>query len=317
MMLILSDLSTWGYTAGAVKYYSVLSLTSETMYAQETVITVSPWDGSGSHCTFLTPVDRARFETHNLTYPSIPNIAYAYYDGTYLVDFGGASDWPVLEGAYLRVLKFPLAVGDTWPALDTCHAFPGERFPIMDEDLDGIPDSIYYDTSYATTTYLSGDTVEVFIYPMVVGRLYTASGYSGDTFYCCNRLTSYYYLRFRYVRGLGMVFLSIDSLLMYLTFTMIDTATGDTLPVSPYLVGRYANYQVWEYTTTAVSERQEKTPTFLLRKDGLLKVEEDASIYTYDGRLVAHLKGGQSIRLKPGMYFVRSRARVRKVLVKH
>ncbi len=316
MILVLGDLSMWGYTAGAVKYYSVLWTGSDNVYAQETVMTVSPWDGSGTRCTFYTPVDRAYFATYNLTYPSIPYLAHAYYDGTYLVDFGGSSEWPDLGGAYLRILKFPLTVGDTWPALDTCHAFPGERFPIPDEDLDGIPDSIYYDTSYATTTYLNGDTVEVYVYPMVAVRLYTASGYSGDTFYCCNRFTSYYYLRFRYVRGIGMVFLSIDSILTYMTYTMIDTSTGDTMPVPPYLIGRYINYQVWEYTTTAVAERPGENSPFILRKEGVLRTEEDVSVYSSDGRLVIYLKGGDAIRLKPGIYFIRSRKGVSKVVVR-
>ena len=315
MILVLGDLSMWGYTAGAVKYYSVLWTGSDNVYAQETVMTVSPWDGSGTRCTFYTPVDRAYFATYNLTYPSIPYLAHAYYDGTYLVDFGGSSEWPDLGGAYLRILKFPLTVGDTWPALDTCHAFPGERFPIPDEDLDGIPDSIYYDTSYATTTYLNGDTVEVYVYPMVAVRLYTASGYSGDTFYCCNRFTSYYYLRFRYVRGIGMVFLSIDSILTYMTYTMIDTSTGDTMPVPPYLVGRYINYQVWEYTTTAVAERPERKGKFVLR-GSVLKAEEEVSVYSTDGRLIAHLSKGRSTRLKPGVYFVRFRRGVVRVMVR-
>ena len=317
MLFLLGDLSDWGYTAGAVKYYSVQDLMSGSFSARETVMTVSPWDGTGSHCTFSTPVEMAQLAVYNLSFPSMdPDTSYAYYDGTYLVDFGGASSWPALLGAYLRILKFPLTVGDTWPALDTCHTFPGERFIIGDEDVDGLLDTLYYDTSYATTTYLNGDTVEVYIYPMKIVQRLTMSGYLGDTFYCCNRFFYHYYMRFRYVRGVGMVQLNIDTLLIYNTYTLIDTLTGDTLPVPVYLVGRYVDYQLWEYVPTAVAERPAGFPKLTLNRGGLLKVEGDVSIYSHDGRLVVHLKSGGTVRLKPGIYFLRSRGRVVKVIVR-
>ncbi|NPB03731.1 MAG: hypothetical protein GXO39_04885, partial [Thermotogae bacterium] len=198
---------------------------------------------------------------------------------------------------------------------DTCQFLPGERVPYMDEDWDGFVDSLYYDTTYATLVSVSGDTAEVHISPATFGKVFTSVMYSGDTMICCQQEIYEYYLRFKYVYGVGMVFLSIDSLIVYSAFKTVDTITWDTTVVPPTLVGKFNNYQLWRYTTVGVLERAGR-PVGISVRGRLLKVEEDAEVFGADGRLVVILDRGQSVLLRPGVYFVRMRRGTVKVVVR-
>jgi len=69
-------------------------------------------------------------------------------------------------------------------------------------------------------------------------------------------------------------------------------------------------------TTTVVAEGKGTRVPFFTLKGRVLKVEEDAEVFGADGRLVARLRRGQAIRLKPGVYFVRMHKGTARVVVR-
>ncbi len=324
VMLIYANLGFGGYTAGAARYYGVYYLgysSSYDFFLRDTVLSVYSWDGSGSRCSFSSLVDRADFIIYEILYDTttpVYDTGFAYYDGTYLVDFGNIFIHPPFLEAPVRVLKFPLIVGESWQAVDTCKAALRQTFPSPagDGDYDGIVDSIYYDTSYATLTYHSGDTVEVLLSPLIVAlRMTSVSPYDDTTLACCENDIFKMYIRLRYVNGIGLTYLNIDSLMVYVSYALIDTAETpwDTTYMPPTLYQTYYNYEVWEYITTGVSERETHSVAFVL-KDKEIEAKEDISIYRYDGRIVKRLKAGQKVRLRKGIYFVKTRRGTEKII---
>ncbi|NPB03735.1 MAG: hypothetical protein GXO39_04905 [Thermotogae bacterium] len=320
LVLVFSDLGWGGFTAGANRWYLV-DEDSSSFYAQETVLTVNTWDGTGSRCSFSTPVDRADYVVRTFSYDPQVDTGYAYYDGTYLVDF--ADNWlfdaPGLTG--LRVLKFPLIVGDTWQATDTCIYPLNTRIPSGgDEDWDGIVDSVYFSPSYATLLYYSGDTADVVVSPYVFTIVYTNTyPDTGSTFICCRELSAHFYLRIRYVNTLGFVHYSIDTIVFYQRHAIVDTSTTpwDTTYVPPSRIATYSDYVIWTYTTTAVSEAKPCITSIFYRLNGRkLTALEDLTLYSYDGRLVGKVQNGSTVLLRPGVYFVRMRKKTVKVVVR-
>ncbi len=320
MVLLLADLGWGGFTAGATRWYFA-DRDGSSFYAQETVLTVGPWDGTGSRCSFSTSVDRADFYIYSFSYDPYTDTGYAYYDGTYLVDFVNAYRSFYFSESGMRVLKFPLIVGDTWQTVDTCKYALGVKRSIgYDENWDGLEDSLYYDTSYAVLVHYSGDTAEVHIYPFKVIFYYTGmwpdtGGYMG----CCEEHIAHHYIRLRYVNGTGMVLFSTDSLVGYLVYSLVDTTTTpwDTIPLPPLRYWFFTNFNVWTYTTTSVSEIRPRITFTPYRLNGRrLTALEDLTLYSYDGRLVGEVRKGSTVSLKPGLYFVRSRGRTGKVVVR-
>jgi len=317
--LFISDLGWGGYTSGASRWYHVFEEGMTPYYTFDTVVGVSTWDGTGSRCSFSTPVDRADYILYAHSYDPQVDTGYAYYDGTYLVDL--IDNWlvslPGITG--LRVLKFPLVVGDTWQATDTCLYPLNVRVPTGgDEDWDGIVDSVYFSPSYATLTYLSGDTAEISISPYIITFAYTGTSYDSDTtFTCCVENIGHFYLRIRYVRSIGMTYYSVDSLVFYQSYAVVDTSTTpwDTTFYPPARIGSIPDYLVWEYTTTAVAEREGSGTLLFTLRGRALTVGEEAEVFAADGP-VARLKRGQSVRLRPGVYFVRTRRGTAKVVVR-
>ena len=318
--LFVSDLGWGGYTVGAFRWYHVLEEGMSPYYTLDTVVDVSAWDGSGSRCS-LSSADRATYILYANSYDPQVDTAFAYYDGTYLVDLidNGLISLPGLTG--IRVLKFPLTVGDSWQATDTC-IYPLNTAVSMgyDEDWDGIDDSLYFSPSYATLSHLSGDTAEIFISPYVATFVYTGtSPDTGSTFICCRNLSAHFYLHLKYVNSVGMTYYSIDSLLFYETYAIVDTSTTpwDTTYVPPTLTDRMYDYLSWTYTTTQVSERRASRTidTYEIQRDRI-KALRSLTLYSTDGRLVARLQKGQSVRLKRGLYFVKTAKGTVKVLVR-
>ncbi len=321
MVLLLADLGWGGYVPGATRWYLIHEEDLDPYYAFDTVVGLSTWDGTGSRCSFSTPVERADYIIHTYSYDPEVDTGFAYYDGTYLVDL--ANEWlfdvPGLTG--IRTLKFPLTVGDSWQATDTCIYPLNTRIPTgSDEDWDGIVDSVYFSPSYATLAYYSGDTAEVFVSPYILTIAYTGtSPDTGSTFICCTELSGHLYLRIRYVRSLGLVRYSIDTLIFYQTYAIVDTSTTpwDTTYVPPSRIDTYYDYMTWTYTTTSVSEARPRITFTPYRLNGRrLTALEDLALYSYDGRLVGEVRKGNTVSLRPGLYFVRSRGRTGKIVVR-
>ncbi len=321
LTLILVDLGWGGYTPGASRWYLIHEESLTPYYAFDTVVGVSTWDGTGSRCSFSTSVERADYVIRTYSYDPTVDTGFAYYDGTYLVDF--ADNWlfdaPGLTG--IRTLKFPLTVGDSWQATDTCIYPLNTRIPTGgDEDWDGIVDSVYFSPSYATLAYYSGDTAEVFVSPYVFTIVYTNTyPDTGNTFTCCTELSIHVYLHIRYVNPLGLTYYSIDTVVYYQTYAIVDTSTTpwDTTYVPPSRIDTYYDYMTWTYTTTGIRENSVLPPVNVYRLEGRrLHALRDMTVYSHDGRLVGRLRRGQRIDLKPGVYFLKGRSGVRKVVVR-
>ena len=321
MVLLLADLGWGGYTPGATRWYLIHEEDLDPYYAFDTVVGLSTWDGTGSRCSFSTPVERADYIIHTYSYDPEVDTGFAYYDGTYLVDLAGTHlfSFPGVTG--IRMLKFPLTVGETWQAIDTCIYPLDRRVSIgYDEDMDGVEDSMYFSPSYATLAYYSGDTAEVFISPYIMTFAYTDTDpYMGDTLICCVETIIHFYLHIRYIDSIGLAYYSIDSLIGYQTYALIDTSTTpwDTTYVPPSRIANYYDYMTWTYTTTSVSETRPRMTFTPYRLNGRrLTALEDLTLYSYDGRLVGEVRKGSTVSLKPGLYFVRSRGRTGKVVVR-
>ncbi|NPB03595.1 MAG: hypothetical protein GXO39_04185 [Thermotogae bacterium] len=321
MLLFLQALvlDTWGgYHVGESRWYEFLEDGGLPYYVLDTVVYYGSWDGSGSKCSFFPSIEKADLMMVDTAH-SLTEIQVAYFDGTYMVDFGHALLTPYFLYATIRTLKIPFVVGDTWPAVDTCQAALRERIPLgIDEDMDGIVDSVYFDTSYATLFYYDGNEARVRVSPLNVIMAYTASAPYGDTaIACCGEYVMKYYITFHYRYNVGLIYMNIDSLLTYRRHLIIDTAeTPWDTTVLEYSPMNYYDFQTMEYISTSIREnRMEYNDLFRLR-GGVLRSLSDLSIFTPDGRLVARLWRGQSVHLKPGLYFIRAMKGVAKVMVK-
>jgi len=321
MLLVLQALilDTWGgYRIGESRWYEFVEDGGLPYYVLDTVVSYGSWDGSGSRCSFFPSIEKADLMMMD-TARSLTEIQVAYFDGTYMVDFGHAFLTPYFLYATIRTLKIPFTVGDTWPAVDTCQAALRERIPLgIDEDMDGIVDSVYFDTSYATLFYYDGNIAKVRISPLNVIVAYTASAPYGDTaIVCCGEYVMRYYLTFHYRYNVGLIYMNIDSLLTYRRHLIIDTAeTPWDTTVLEYSYMNYHDFQTMEYVSTSIYENRIKYDEFFRLRDDVLSSLSHLSIFTADGRLVARLQKGQSVRLKRGMYFVKTAKGTDKVLVR-
>jgi len=318
MLWILGDLSFVGYTAGNRWLYDyLLEDTAHYTYIYDTLTRVDSWDGSGSRCTFSTPTERANFVLSRYPDFTVSDTSFAYYDGTYLVDFAKAEIHP-FQGVGIRTLKFPLTVGETWQAIDTCIYAIGERIPHPNGsiDTDTLTDTLWYDTSYASLVSYVGDTMVVaFLLNMNV-KLTDFTFIDDTTYMCCRTYYHSYSGRVEYVAGFGMKRFRIDSAVVDISYGLINTNTWDTTFVPrTFLDSMYVGL-VWENVPISVLERPSTKSGSVVVNSGRVKVNTPASVYGADGRLVARLQKGQSVRLKRGLYFVKTAKGTAKVLVK-
>jgi len=321
MLVLVADLSFVGYTAGNRWLYDYLfEDTLHQFYMHDTLTQVVSWDGSGSRCSFSSPVDRAVHILNDYPAFSFAETTYAHYDGTYLVDFVGSTVFYPFSGAGIRTLKFPLTVGEEWQAIDTCIYALGEKVPHPKGsiDADTITDTLWYDTSYASLTRYVGDTLVVSLSPIRFNTKVTDLLYLDDTTYICCR--TYYYAHFgrvEYIANFGMSLLRIDSTVVDISYGLINTNTWDTTFIPRSYFETLNSSIVIRYVGTSIAEKpsEGQVRTFTLRGRTLV-AEESMTIYGTDGRLVSRLGERQRIRLKPGIYFVRTAGGTARVVIR-
>ncbi len=322
MLYLITDLSFVGYTAGNWWFYDVWEENFVLHYEiVDSVVGNDTWDGSGSRCSFSSPVDRATF--HMWTYMSVyMDVTYAYYDGTYLVDLVESTRHSPFLGVGIRTLKFPLTVGDTWQAIDTCIYALGQRIPHPNGSIDDdtIVDTLWYDTSYAYLESYTGDTIIVRFSPIKVYEKATFTIPYGDTaFLCCINNYRYIYGYIKYVVGFGMYKLQMDSMVLYQSWGIVDTTSTpwDTTFFPPTYMLTTPYYAVWTYVPVGISEKPIRGRHSSFGINGrVLTVTDDTEVYSIDGRLVKRLRAGDSFRLRPGIYFIRFKGTIRKVVVR-
>ena len=321
MLWILGDLSFVGYTAGNRWLYDyLLEDTAHYTYIYDTLTRVDSWDGSGSRCTFSTPTERANFVLSRYPDFTVSDTSFAYYDGTYLVDFAKAEIHP-FQGVGIRTLKFPLTVGETWQAIDTCIYAIGERIPHPNGsiDTDTLTDTLWYDTSYASLVSHVGDTVVVALSPIRMAEKITEIYPLDDTLLiCCVTTLKELYGTVTYILNSGLYRLNIDSAVFYQSALLIDTAETpwDTTYMPLSYVRTMYNFLTWNLVPISVEERKFRGPLSLTISGRFLKVNTTGDVYAYDGRRIAHLRPGEEIKLKPGIYFVKMGNQTEKVLVR-
>ncbi len=321
MVLLLGSLSFVGYDAGKGWLYDyVVEDSIHYLYLYDTLLSVGAWDGSGSRCTFSPSVDRALMVFSDYPMSYLPDSAFAYYDGTYLVDLVGVATYSPFYGAGIRTLKFPITVGDTWQAIDTCIYALGQKVPhpqgSIDEDT--LVDTLWYDTSYASLESYTGDTITVAFAPInMVEKLTALQVWDDTTYLCCRTYYHQLYGKVIYIAGMGMYGLRIDSAVVDIAYGLINTNTWDTTFVPrTYLQTVYSPLR-WDYVSTDVAERPSKEGYPAVDVYGrTLKVRRDALVYAADGRLLFRLGPGASVSLQPGVYFVKTPAGVRKVVIR-
>ncbi|NPB03028.1 MAG: hypothetical protein GXO39_01250 [Thermotogae bacterium] len=318
MLWVLGDLSFVGYTAGNRWLYDyLLEDTAHYVYIYDTLTYVDNWDGTGSRCAFSTPAERANFILSDYPDLTVSDTSFAYYDGTYLVDFAKAEIHP-FKGAGIRTLKFPLTVGETWQAIDTCIYALGERMPHPEGsiDTDTLTDTLWYDTSYASLVSHVGDTVVVaFLLNMNV-KLTDLTLLDDTTYMCCRTYYHSYSGRVEYMVGFGMKRFRIDSAVMDISYGLINTNTWDTTFVPrTFLDSMYVGL-IWENVFISILERPSANVGGVVVSSRKVMVHIPASVYSADGRLIARLQKDQSVRLRPGVYFVRTTRGVKKVVIR-
>ncbi|NPA79512.1 MAG: hypothetical protein GXO29_00470 [Thermotogae bacterium] len=319
MLVLVADLSFVGYTAGNRWLYDVWYY-SFSLYYQvfDTLVSTYPWDGSGSRCSFYIPAEKADFLFYDISKGYVKT--HAYYDGYYLVDFIGAFRHFPFKGVGIRTLKFPLTVGEEWQAIDTCIYALGQKIPHPDGsiDTDTITDTLWYDTSYASLTRYVGDTLVVSLSPIRMNTKMTFTMPLDDTtLMCCVTAFSRFYGSVKYVEGLGLYELRIDSVVSYKSWGAINTITWDTTFYPPTYAANEPQFEVWQYVPTAVVERPPATDDPSITLTGrVLKSREDVEIYRVNGVLVARLKAGESLTLKTGVYLIRYEGGIQKVVIR-
>ena len=328
MMWIFSSLSFAGYTPGRVKIYDLGGFAYG--YDVDSVAVVDTWDGSGSRCTFITPVDRAII--YSMNYHISPgDTVIAYFDGTYLIENFGRNIFSIyLNYIGIRALKFPPTVGDTWMAIDTCSAPLMQWYSYDDFDGDGNYDSIYIYPSTMRTVYINGDTIITYSdsiyrrvrFPKNDTIMIDTSITPPDTLILLHidYLMSDY-VKFVYVAGTGYIWYSIDSM-GYTTYEYIYHTRTSSIDTVVY--PRDVTYNIYSRSlrTTSVYETSHYRNHILVhgRKVKLkLKGTYTIKVYLPSGKLLTSQRATGSITLNlpmKGVYFIKVGKKVYKVMVK-
>ena len=293
--MLLSSLSFAGYDLGNFRYYNLRVSSGDSYIVKDSVFMVDTWDGSGTRCSFL--VDRAKYFTRNETVYGI-DTNFVYFDGQYLVD--------ILWGIPIKHLKFPIIAGDWWQAIDTCFYPLNTYYPFEDIDLDGIVDSMFVDTAIARVLRVSGDTVEILVGEIFKKvkttrpRIISIDTSTNDTVKWAHmEHLEKFNLKLTYVAYLGYISLRVDTLYSADTWAVIHTSPYDSTQIPPvYLPMR--DYYIKEYLSTNAKEISSGFKS------------DDVKIYNISGRLIKP----DFLRTKKGVYFIKVKDRIKKVIVR-
>ncbi len=296
MIILISSLSFAGYTLGAFRYYRLV-LDGNTYNIKDSVFLVGVWDGSGTRCSFS--VDMAKYVSiYSYTYSETTIV---YFDGTYLVeDF---------EDLSIKHLKFPLIVGNTWQAMDTCFYPLNEFYPYKYVDSDSIIDSIYVRPANAELVRISGDTVEIHISGIYRKIKWTSRNIvsidtsTNDTLFEANyTLHDSFNLRITYIANFGYISFRVDTLYRGLSYDLIHTSPYDSTHIPPIMMPVPDHY-IKTLSGVNISESVRDK-----------KEEEMVEIYDVGGRLVYP---PDERKLKRGIYFIRRNNKIEKRVILH
>ncbi len=266
----------------------------------------------------------------------LADTGYAYYNTFYWVEFYGKRFLGLMAHAWdlrvaVRSLRFPMVLGDRWPAYDWCGPAVGDTLFIGFYDSDYLYDSVVFLPSYMSYTYISPDTDTVITsgalsYTLLLSRWDTIRYESDTSLQILRQIMHTYkdFVHFIYVRGVGYVEYAVDS--SYHT-------------VENKIYWRSGLYE--GYTFVFVGSDTTTTPRYVRRLSGLVASERkgeggarytlngnnltlfcpercDFSLYDASGRYIngGRLRGKEVLALKRGVLFLRLNGRTHRIVVR-